>query len=82
MTDLDKERNEQRLTAADIPPSYVPTPAEQVFIDGLDELTARTGIKIVGCGCCGSPWLMGDAHAGHYELSDHATSLTWVSDHG
>lgn len=82
MADLDKERNEQRLTAADIPPSYLLTPAEQQFIDGLNKLTARTGIKIKGCGCCGSPWLMGGAHTGHYELSDHASCLRWVPDHG
>jgi len=25
------------------------------FIKGLDELSAKTGIAIGGCGCCGSP---------------------------
>ena len=82
MADLDKERNAQRLTKADLPPSYAPTPAEQAFLDGLNELTARTGVKVQGCGCCGSPWLMDGAAGGHYELSDYAVSLQWVADRG
>lgn len=82
MTDLEKERRAQRLTAAELPPPYVPTLAEQAFIDGLNELTARTGIKVEGCGCCGSPWLMDGASAGHYEVSNDAVSLRWVANNG
>jgi len=79
---LKNERDAQRLTAEDLPPAYQPTPAEQEFINGLNELTTRTGVKIEGCGCCGSPWLMDGATAGHYELSDYAVSLRWVADNG
>lgn len=28
----------------------------QEFLEGLQELTDRTGVAIVSCGCCGSPW--------------------------
>lgn len=30
---------------------------EREFLIGLEELTRRTGIAVVGCGCCGSPGL-------------------------
>ena len=29
----------------------------QNFLDDLAEITKKYGIKICGCGCCGSPWL-------------------------
>ena len=27
------------------------------FLEGLTKLSNETGVKIGGCGCCGSPWL-------------------------
>ena len=27
------------------------------FLNELSELTRKYGIKIDGCGCCGSPWI-------------------------
>ena len=30
---------------------------ERAFLIGLEKLTRKTGIKIGGCGCCGSPFL-------------------------
>ena len=33
------------------------TEAEKRFLIGLTKLTKETGIKIKGCGCCGSPFL-------------------------
>ena len=30
---------------------------EEEFLIGLNKLTKETGIKIHGCGCCGSPYL-------------------------
>jgi len=30
---------------------------EKAFLVGLEKLTQETGIKISGCGCCGSPFL-------------------------
>ncbi len=30
---------------------------EEMFLRELSELTEKYGIKICGCGCCGSPWL-------------------------
>lgn len=27
------------------------------FLNELSELTRKHGIKICGCGCCGSPWI-------------------------
>lgn len=29
----------------------------ELFLNELTELTQKYGIKICGCGCCGSPWL-------------------------
>ena len=29
----------------------------QVFLQELSQLSARHGITIAGCHCCGSPWL-------------------------
>lgn len=29
----------------------------ELFLQDLAELTKKHGIKIDGCGCCGSPWL-------------------------
>ena len=46
---------------------------ERAFLIGLEKLTRETGIKIDGCGCCGSPYLLEaditDARSG-YGMSD------------
>lgn len=31
--------------------------AEREFLIGLEKLTRDTGVRIAGCGCCGSPFL-------------------------
>ena len=31
---------------------------ERAFLIGLEKLTRETGIKVRGCGCCGSPFLL------------------------
>jgi len=33
------------------------SPDEKAFLIGLSKLTRETGVKIGGCGCCGSPFL-------------------------
>jgi len=35
------------------------TKEEQEFLNGLAELSRKTGIIISGCGCCSSPYLIG-----------------------
>ncbi len=57
---------------------------EQVaaFLAELAELTARHGIKIDGCGCCGSPFLSDKkVGLGYYTVADDPYSfndtLTW-----
>lgn len=57
---------------------------EHAFLAGLASLTRETGIKIAGCGCCGSPELMeasgdelGDMDAGYgYGYSGE---VVWIS---
>jgi len=41
------------------PPEETELTKEQVkkFLEELTELTRKHGIKVCGCGCCGSPWL-------------------------
>ena len=31
-----------------------------VFMEELAELTKKTGVEISGCGCCGSPYMIGE----------------------
>ena len=33
------------------------TDNEKAFLIGLEKLTRETGIRICGCGCCGSPYM-------------------------
>lgn len=33
--------------------------AVKAFLKDLTKLSLKHGITIGGCGCCGSPWLMG-----------------------
>lgn len=57
---------------------------ENEFLIGLAKLTRETGIKIAGCGCCGSPEIvdssddeLGDKDAGYgYGF---AGEVTWIS---
>jgi hypothetical protein len=44
------------------------------FIKGLDELAAKTGIAIGGCGCCGSPFLYDARKKGKYKFSERPHS--------
>ena len=55
------------------------------FLEELAALTRKHGIKIHGCGCCGSPSLYGIAigdftKPGHYEI-DGTNDLVW-REHG
>lgn len=57
--------------------------AEREFLEGLRELTLKTGIAIAGCGCCGSPYLV---EINKDSLTDdvrygygYADELTWIS---
>lgn len=38
------------------------------FLADLTEVSRKHGIKIEGCGCCGSPYLEECASTGEYEL--------------
>ena len=57
---------------------------EHAFLSGLASLTRKTGIKIVGCGCCGSPEIV---EASGAELVDqdagygygYAGEVVWIS---
>ncbi len=58
------------------------TEAEKAFLQGLKDLTVKTGISIAGCGCCGSPYLVeinkeyleDDARYGY----GNADEITWL----
>lgn len=51
------------------------------FLQELTELSERYDIKIGGCGCCGSPFLMPlDRSKGtHYKVDDEEDYLEWSS---
>ena len=56
----------------------------RAFLDGLTELTKKHQIKICGCGCCGSPFLvsineMPNLNHYHYTVwrSDEAGGITY-----
>lgn len=48
--------------------------AEEAFMAELTALTHKHGVKIGGCGCCGSPWLAATSNkTGRYSLdSDYS----------
>ena len=57
---------------------------EAEFLIGLTKLTRETGIKIGGCGCCGSPWIdeasdaeMNNSEAGYGHGG--ADQVVWIS---
>ena len=54
----------------------------EAFMAELTKLSQKHGIRVGGCGCCGSPYLMdfqkGDK-AGHYFLEGE-TDLRWSAD--
>ena len=58
---------------------------QREFIDGLNELTDKTGVVIAGCGCCQSPWLeskgnvMGGYEVDYNEWNKQYGELTWVA---
>ena len=45
------------------------------FLAELAELTKKYGIRINGCGCCGSPWLEDDNYMQYGE------TLDWDKEH-
>lgn len=47
------------------------------FLEGLTELTKKTGIAVGGCGCCGSPYLTTSDSGSRYEHTDFS-GLSWV----
>ena len=56
---------------------------ERAFLIGLEKLTRETGVKIGGCGCCGSPFMdeleekEKDTNAG-YGLG-YAGEVSWIA---
>ena len=44
------------------------------FMEGLKELTLRTGVEIGGCGCCGSPFI---SHKDPNEKSNEYYDIEW-----
>ena len=56
---------------------------ERAFLLGLEKLTRETGMKVVGCGCCGSPAL---EQASPEELAEeagygfgYAEEVSWIA---
>jgi hypothetical protein len=48
------------------------------FLAELAALTEKHGIRIGGCGCCGSPWLDKTAkRQGQYLCYETTLELTW-----
>lgn len=52
---------------------------EAEFLEGLTALSMRTGVVVVGCGCCDSPWLaMAWPIVGSYSVfGDDGGNLSW-----
>ena len=61
---------------------------ERAFLIGLEKLTRETGIKVRGCGCCGSPKMVeaeitdtrsgyGTGYAGQVEWIDPSINYEW-----
>lgn len=52
------------------------------FLRELADLTRAYRISIMGCGCCGSPWLDTEADTwnilSHYQVDDEDSNLKWV----
>lgn len=40
------------------------------FMDGLEELSRRTGVYVSGCGCCGSPFLDVEGASKYWRFED------------
>jgi len=50
------------------------------FLIDLAILSQKHGVKIEGCGCCGSPALVQiklEETKGHYEVNEKNENLTW-----
>jgi len=50
---------------------------QELFLKELAALTARYGIGICGCGCCGSPWLTKEEPGGIYEICEIGDRLIY-----
>lgn len=59
----------------------IPTePDYQAFMEALSSLTREYGVRIGGCGCCGSPFLMPLEYGeerGNYEADAKNDNLKW-----
>lgn len=52
------------------------------FLTGLSALSQKYGIKIEGCGCCGSPALVQikpEAVNGCYKVNEKNENLNWTA---
>lgn len=53
-----------------------------LFLKGLEKLTIETGIKIHGCGCCGSPFLREIEYPTDnlygYSVKENGYDIEWV----
>jgi hypothetical protein len=50
------------------------------FLDGLTELSLKTGVTIGGCGCCGSPYTTNESIKGKYSyniIDDDVEDVCW-----
>lgn len=64
------------------------TDSEKEFINGLNDLTRKTGVTIAGCGCCGSPYLYStkegiEGYSYHYEIKrqeEDVENISWEKD--
>lgn len=51
------------------------------FLRELTKLTKKYGIRIGGCLCCGSPYLVGLVSTdGKYVVDEHESGLTFVQE--
>lgn len=56
------------------------TDNEIKFLIGLEKLTKQTGVKIGGCGCCGSPWYEEIENADKGGYVDGHFNLEWLEN--
>jgi len=47
------------------------------FMEGLAELTKKTGVAVAGCGCCGSPYLTEAVAGTRYDHDDSFNNIRW-----
>lgn len=57
------------------------TEKEREFLIGLEALTRKTGIRVFGCGCCGSPSLdTADITSEKSGYGQGFADVTWIDE--